>query len=225
MANNNIQQQLNQPNGSMMTSNELFTRFWQHYTEAFFNYNLAQFAELSSQFKITMPAPANIRELGNKALRAYFDEVWSDHSQVRFSDFHPQPKPAFNPPNNARPEFTARPNYEPQTHDNPRPHVAFKRPSYNDPNPGRNFSHKQRSRGQPRARGGPQQSNRPVWYKAKAPKHSFTNLSDDESSERGASSVAHSSGFNKKVANDLGFNDIDDDNNDNNFSTHNRINW
>lgn len=292
-------QQANPPNGPKMTY-EIFKQFWHHYTQAFYNYNLAQFGQISAHYKVPMPLPQKIKEIGDRHLKNYFDEVW-DESDLKFNEV-PQQKaavPVNNMPPTARPPYNAPHNngskngrlyQEPKYPNadskfNPRQNIQQQKPAYNSNNvktpfdtsnnartpfdasnnartpfdtsnmarkgtrplyneqdsrspnvyngfnPNRqtfeqrqpypyNNQMQQRQRGQPGIRsgirGGYQNVNRQNWCNGNPQKRSFTNLSDDESSERAFSSTNNSQSnqsdnYNKRMTKNLGFGGEDSD--------------
>lgn len=231
-------------------SYEAFKQFWNHYTQAFYNYNLAQFGQLSAHFRVPLPSPQKIKQIGDLHLKSFFDEVWSD-SEMKFDKVPQESRPAYNlPNNNARHyhESNSLGSFDPnlfyrrqniqqngtlnsysggsqriarQGPSQPlqieqRPHQGFTIPKRQNidqrkPYPYNNQM-QQRPRGQSNSRGGYQNINRQNRMNGNVQKRSFTNLSDDESSQKACSSTTNSQSdrdinYNKKMAKDLGFGD------------------
>lgn len=192
MNNNNPQQVPPVP----FTQKDLFQQFWKHYTQNFYNYNIAQFAQLSAHFKMSMPMPIKIKELGEIHLKKFFDAVWINSEKVEPSyqlmfdqlQQQPQSKPLSDEPNNPGPSNyqrnQQRANFSNQAHPYQLPKRGRGRGRPRITNPGNRFNNNNNE-----------------------PRQHLTNWSDDESSERAASNFRgnNKNKFNRMAVNNLGF--------------------
>lgn len=160
-------------------------------------------------------------------MRSYFDEVWGEtdtptpQTMFRFNDLHQQP--AFTQPN-VRADYNASHNSRQDYESQPAYNDSNDRPYNNDPgsfqrqtNQKRklyNNKNQQHPRSGPKTRGGNHNNQRQNWFRSNtARKRTFTNLSDDESSQRAASGGTQRScnDFNQKMSNNLGFEDDEEE--------------
>lgn len=195
----NIQQ--NNHDEMVENSNEVFKQFWQHYSVAFYNYNMTQFAQISSVFKMPMPMPTKIKELGDRYLKQFFDDVWSQkepNNFIRSNEFLQQP--TYNP----QPQFLNQSSQSIFSHSNNSGQQNYYRRNQNS-----RFNSLLRHQ---KWQGFKRRDLRDVTKETSMHgKHSYTSYSDDESSERAARGQRTGGNqtdiFNKKAVNRLGFMD------------------